>query len=83
MTDDGFGTVGDMGYLDADGYLYVVDRKSDMVISGGANIYPAEIEAALESNPDIYEAAVFGVPSDELMPALRAATPIGPEAVLA
>ena len=47
------------------GFLYICDRKRDMIISGGVNIYPAEIEAALELHPDIYEAAVFGIPSDE------------------
>ena len=62
---DGFQTVGDIAYRDDEGFLYICDRKKDMIISGGMNIYPAEIEAALEQNPDIYEAAVFGVPSDE------------------
>jgi fatty-acyl-CoA synthase/long-chain acyl-CoA synthetase len=61
----GFQTVGDIAYRDAEGYLYICDRKKDMIISGGMNIYPAEIEAALEAHPDIYEAAVFGIPSDE------------------
>jgi acyl-CoA synthetase (AMP-forming)/AMP-acid ligase II len=62
---DGFQTVGDIAYRDEEGFLYICDRKKDMIISGGMNIYPAEIEAALESHPDIYEAAVFGVPSEE------------------
>jgi acyl-CoA synthetase (AMP-forming)/AMP-acid ligase II len=62
---DGFQTVGDIAYRDDDGFLYICDRKKDMIISGGMNIYPAEIEAALEQHPDIYEAAVFGIPSDE------------------
>ena len=60
-----FHTVGDIAYRDADGFYYICDRKKDMIISGGVNIYPAEIEAALESHPAIYEAAVFGIPSDE------------------
>jgi acyl-CoA synthetase (AMP-forming)/AMP-acid ligase II len=60
-----FHTVGDIAYRDEDGYLYICDRKKDMIISGGMNIYPAEIEAALEEHPDIYEVAVFGVPSEE------------------
>jgi long-chain acyl-CoA synthetase len=60
-----FFTVGDAGYLDEEGFLYLCDRKNDMIISGGMNIYPAEIEAALEQHPDIYEAAVFGIPSEE------------------
>jgi fatty-acyl-CoA synthase/long-chain acyl-CoA synthetase len=61
----GFQTVGDIAYRDDDGYYYICDRKKDMIISGGMNIYPAEIEAALELHPDIYEAAVFGIPSEE------------------
>jgi acyl-CoA synthetase (AMP-forming)/AMP-acid ligase II len=60
-----FHTVGDVAYFDEDGYVYICDRKKDMIISGGMNIYPAEIEAALEAHPDIYEAAVFGIPSEE------------------
>jgi acyl-CoA synthetase (AMP-forming)/AMP-acid ligase II len=62
---DGFQTVGDIAYRDDEGFLYICDRKKDMIISGGMNIYPAEIEAALEQHPDIYEAAVFGIPSDD------------------
>jgi fatty-acyl-CoA synthase/long-chain acyl-CoA synthetase len=62
---DGFQTVGDIAYRDDEGFLYICDRKKDMIISGGMNIYPAEIEAALEAHPDIVEAAVFGIPSDE------------------
>jgi fatty-acyl-CoA synthase/long-chain acyl-CoA synthetase len=58
-------TVGDIGYRDEDGYLYIADRKKDMIISGGMNIYPAEIEAALDADPDVYEVAVFGVPDEE------------------
>jgi acyl-CoA synthetase (AMP-forming)/AMP-acid ligase II len=58
-------TVGDIAYWDDEGYLYICDRKSDMIISGGMNIYPAEIEAALEQHPEIYDVAVFGIPSEE------------------
>lgn len=61
----GYQTVGDIAYWDDEGFLYICDRKKDMIISGGMNIYPAEIEAALEAHPDIYESAVFGIPSDE------------------
>ncbi|GGC65056.1 class I adenylate-forming enzyme family protein [Chelatococcus reniformis] len=53
---------GDVGRLDADGYLYVVDRKKDMIISGGFNIYPSDIEAVLSAHPDVIEATVVGVP---------------------
>ncbi len=60
-----FHTVGDIAYWDDEGFLYICDRKTDMIISGGMNIYPAEIEAALETHPEIYDVAVFGIPSDE------------------
>ena len=60
-----FHTVGDIAYRDDEGFFYICDRKKDMIISGGMNIYPAEIEAALEQHPDIFEAAVFGIPSEE------------------
>jgi long-chain acyl-CoA synthetase len=60
-----FFTVGDMGELDEDGFLYLRDRKIDMIISGGVNIYPAEVEAALLSHPAVGDAAVFGVPNEE------------------
>ena len=61
----GFSSVGDIAYRDEEGYYYICDRKSDMIISGGMNIYPAEIEATLERHPDILEVAVFGIPSDQ------------------
>jgi fatty-acyl-CoA synthase/long-chain acyl-CoA synthetase len=62
---DGYQTVGDIAYFDDEGYVYICDRKKDMIISGGMNIYPAEIEAALEIHPDVLEAAVFGIPNEE------------------
>ena len=58
-------TVGDMGYQDADGYLYLCDRKRDMIISGGVNIYPAEIESVLIQMPGVRDCAVFGIPDEE------------------
>ncbi|MEI7592080.1 MAG: acyl-CoA synthetase [Actinomycetes bacterium] len=61
----GFFTVGDWGLLDEDGYLFLKDRKSDMIISGGVNIYPAEIEGALLTFPLIADVAVFGIPNDD------------------
>jgi long-chain acyl-CoA synthetase len=60
-----FFTVGDVGALDEDGYLFLRDRKIDMIISGGANIYPAEIENVLLSHPKVGDAAVFGIPHDD------------------
>jgi len=69
---NGLVSCGDVGYLDADGYLYLNDRRSDMVISGGVNIYPAEIEATLLSLPGIRDCAVFGIPDDEFGEALAA-----------
>jgi long-chain acyl-CoA synthetase len=61
----GMFTVGDIGYLDADGYLYLCDRQGDMIISGGVNIYPAEIESELSGHPAVADVAVFGIPHDE------------------
>jgi len=61
----GMFTVGDVGYLDGDGYLFLCDRKSDMIISGGVNIYPAEIENALSAHPAVDDVAVFGIPHEE------------------
>ena len=62
---DDWHTVGDVAYFDEDGFYYICDRKKDMIISGGVNVYPAEVEHALELHPDILEAAVFGIPSEE------------------
>lgn len=62
---DGWHTVGDIAFRDDEGFLFICDRKSDMIISGGMNIYPAELESALEQHPDIYEAAVVGVASED------------------
>jgi acyl-CoA synthetase (AMP-forming)/AMP-acid ligase II len=67
-----FHTVGDIAYWDDEGYLYICDRKTDMIISGGMNIYPAEIEAALEQHPEIYDVAVFGIPSEQWGEAVHA-----------
>ena len=70
---DGLVTLGDMGFLDGDGFLYVCDRSADMVISGGVNIYPAEIELVLQEMPGVADCAVFGIPDDEFGEALAAA----------
>lgn len=75
-------TLGDIGYLDEDGYLFIVDRSADMVISGGVNIYPAEIEAVLQLMPGVADAAVFGIPDDEYGETLAAAVQARPGAML-
>ena len=63
---DGYFATGDVGRFDADGFLYIVDRKKDMIIAGGVNIYPAEIESALREHPAVLDAAAFGIPHGEL-----------------
>ncbi len=62
---EGWKSVGDVGYIDDEGYVYISDRKKDMIISGGMNIYPAEIEAVLYQHPDVMDVGVFGIPDDE------------------
>jgi long-chain acyl-CoA synthetase len=76
----GLVTCGDVGYLDADGFLFICDRKRDMVISGGVNIYPAEIENALVNCPGVRDCAVFGVPDEEFGESLIAAIEAEPGA---
>lgn len=78
MERGGLVTVGDLGYVDQDGYLFISGRQSDMVISGGVNIYPAEIEAVLSRMPGLADCAVFGVPDEEWGEALVAAVEAAP-----
>ena len=59
-------SLGDLGHMDEDGYLYLADRRTDLILSGGANIYPAEVEAALDAHPDVLTSAVVGLPDDDL-----------------
>ncbi|MEP6624587.1 MAG: AMP-binding protein [Acidimicrobiia bacterium] len=78
-----FFTVGDAGHLDVDGYLFLADRKSDMVISGGVNIYPREIEECILTHPQVVDCAVLGVPDDEwgeVLYALVQPDPVSPPA---
>ena len=77
---DGFISLGDMGYLDAEGFLFLCDRASDMVISGGVNIYPAEIEHALLRLPGVVDCAVFGIPDAEFGERLHAVVQPAPGA---
>ena len=71
-------TLGDVGYVDADGYLYLTDRKSFMIISGGVNIYPQAIEDALVLHPDVTDAAVIGVPNEEFGEEVKAVVQLEP-----
>jgi len=78
----GLKTMGDIGYLDEEGFLFIVDRQADMVISGGVNIYPAEVEAVLHGMPGVADCAVFGIPDDEFGESLAAAVQPLPAAAL-
>ena len=78
----GLKTLGDIGHLDDEGFLFIVDRSADMVISGGVNIYPAEIEAVLQTLPGVADCAVFGIPDTEFGEALAAAVQPDPGASL-
>src|SRR6185503_14007202 len=62
----GWESLGDIGYFDEDGYLYLADRRTDMILVGGANVYPAEIEAALDEHPAVASSAIVGLPHEEL-----------------
>lgn len=77
---DGRFTVGDVGRIDDDGFVYLSDRKVDMIIAGGVNIYPAEIEGALLAHPAVADCAVFGVPDPEWGEAVKAAVAVSPGA---
>ncbi len=87
---DGFTTAGDIGYLDDDGYLYVLDRRADVIITGGANVYPAEVEAALIDHPAVADVVVIGLRDEQwgrrvhaLVEPADPATPPGAEAIIA
>ncbi|KQX25647.1 MULTISPECIES: AMP-binding protein [unclassified Sphingomonas] len=76
----GFIGAGDMGYLDEDGFLFICDRVKDMIISGGVNIYPAQIEAALHKMPGVADCAVFGIPDQEFGESVHAVIELKPDA---
>jgi acyl-CoA synthetase (AMP-forming)/AMP-acid ligase II len=78
---DGYFSVGDIAYRDPDGYYYICDRKIDMVISGGTNIYPAEVEACLHAHPAVQDVAVIGVPDDHWGESVKAVVVLQPGAV--
>lgn len=73
FTDDGFWKSGDIGYMDEEGYVYLVDRKNDMIITGGYNVYPTEVENCLNSHPGVSNSAVVGVPDEDWGEAVSAA----------
>ena len=77
--DDGWETLGDMGSMDADGYLYIADRRTDLILQGGANIYPAEVEAALDEHPSVLSCAVIGLPDEDLGHRVHAVVQLMPE----
>lgn len=79
---DGRFTVGDLGYLDADGFVYLVDRRVDLILNGGVNVYPAEIEAVISRHPAIRDVAAFGIPDAEFGQQVKAAVELEPGAVL-
>ncbi|QIZ37065.1 AMP-binding protein [Saccharopolyspora sp. ASAGF58] len=78
---DPFRTAGDVGHLDEDGYLYVGDRRSDLILSGGVNIYPAEVEAALATEPSVADVVVIGLPDQEWGQRVVAVIELKPDAV--
>ncbi|MCL4675871.1 MAG: AMP-binding protein, partial [Pararhodobacter sp.] len=78
--EDGWFITGDLGRIDAEGYLSIVGREKDLVISGGYNIYPKEIETLIDALPDVMESAVFGIPHKDLGEALAAAVVLRPGA---
>jgi acyl-CoA synthetase (AMP-forming)/AMP-acid ligase II len=80
LTADGWIHTGDAGFLDADGYLYIHDRVKDMIISGGENVYPAEVENAIYGHPDVADVAVIGVPDDKWGEAVKACIVLRPGA---
>ena len=77
---DGRFTVGDIGWLDDDGFLYLADRRTDLILRGGVNIYPAEIEATLSQHPSVADVAVFGIPDAELSQSVKAVVELAPGA---
>jgi len=71
-------TIGDVGFVDAEGYVHLADRRSNMIISGGVNIYPAEVEQVLQEHPSVEDVGVFGIPDDEWGESVKAAVELRP-----
>lgn len=82
LDENGFFNMGDVGRLDQEGYLYITDRSKDMIISGGVNIYPAEIEAVIQRHPAIHDVAVIGIPHDEFGEEVKAFCELKPHAAV-
>jgi bile acid-coenzyme A ligase len=78
LADSDWSSVGDLGYLDDEGYLYVVDRRVDLIITGGVNVYPAEVEGALDEHPSVVTSAVVGVPDHDLGRRVHALVQVAP-----
>jgi bile acid-coenzyme A ligase len=79
---DGFASVGDLGWLDEDGFVYLSDRRVDLIVSGGANVYPAEVEAAVGEHPDVDDVVVIGLPDEEWGKRVHAIVQRAPAAAL-
>ena len=77
---DGAESVGDLGYVDAEGYLWLVDRRVDLIVSGGANVYPAEVESALDEHPKVLSSIAIGLPDDDLGARVHAIVQLRPDA---
>ena len=74
---DGWETLGDMGYVDEEGYLFLADRRVDLIVSGGENVYPAEVESALDQHPDVRSSVVIGLPDEDLGQRVHAIVDVG------
>jgi bile acid-coenzyme A ligase len=79
-TADGWFSIGDLGHLDAEGYVYLADRRTDLILRGGANIYPAEVEAALDEHPAVASSLVVGLPSEDMGARVHAIVQLKPDA---
>ena len=76
----GWESIGDIGWMDEEGYVYLADRRTDLILRGGANIYPAEVEAALDAHPDVGSSVVIGLPDVEMGQRVHAIVQPKPEA---